>query len=84
MTVDSSSGNVYVADRIANRIQKFQADGTFVWARNGTTGAGQFDQPTGVATDSSGNVYVTDRGNEPGAEVRPVGEPSWAPSVVGR
>ena len=52
---------MYVADRVANRIQKFQADGTFVWARNGTTGAGQFDQPSGVATDSAGNVYVTDR-----------------------
>ena len=61
VTVDSSSGDVYVADRVANRIQKFQADGTFVWARDGTTGAGQFDQPSGVATDTTGNVYVTDR-----------------------
>jgi hypothetical protein len=61
VTVHNSSGDVYVADRVANRIQKFQADGTFVWARNGTTGAGQFDQPSGVATDAAGNVYVTDR-----------------------
>jgi DNA-binding beta-propeller fold protein YncE len=31
----------------------------------GTSGAGdgQFDQPTGIAIDSSGNVYVVDRGN---------------------
>jgi NHL repeat len=27
-------------------------------------GAGQFDQPEGVATDSSGDVYVVDSGNE--------------------
>ena len=31
----------------------------------GTSGVGdgQFDQPTGIATDSSGNVYVVDRYN---------------------
>jgi tripartite motif-containing protein 71 len=31
----------------------------------GTTGTdnGQFEEPTGIALDSSGNVYVVDRGN---------------------
>ncbi len=33
-------------------------------AGNPGDGAGQFDLPTGVATDASGNVYVTDAHNE--------------------
>ncbi|MEW6557506.1 MAG: 6-bladed beta-propeller [Elusimicrobiota bacterium] len=32
------------------------------WGTRGT-GDGQFDRPTGVAVDSSGNVYVVDTGN---------------------
>jgi tripartite motif-containing protein 71 len=30
---------------------------------SGGTGNGQFDRPTGVATDAAGNVYVADAGN---------------------
>jgi len=58
------SGNVYVADRDNNRIQKFDASGTFVttWGSAGS-GNGQFSNPTGVATDGSGNVYVVDGNN---------------------
>src|SRR5438128_4027703 len=44
------SGNVYVADRTNNRIQKFDADGTFLTAW-GTAGSdnGEFDTQTGVS-----------------------------------
>ena len=56
-----SSGNIYVADTLNHRIQKFSPDGTFItkWGSYGT-GTGQFNQPWGVAVDSSGEVYVAD------------------------
>jgi predicted DNA-binding antitoxin AbrB/MazE fold protein len=56
-----TSGNVYVADRVNHRIQKFTSDGTFLttWGSQGS-GDGQFDFPYGVAVDASGNVYVAD------------------------
>src|SRR5207249_459619 len=68
------SGNVYVADSRFSRIQKFDANGTFLtaWGSPGS-GNGQFGggspngayayDPSGVATDGSGNVYVADAGN---------------------
>ncbi len=73
-----SSGNVFVADTINNRIQKFQLSnpcptGTtqvvsgvcFVttWGSLGTAN-GQFSYPYGIAVDSSGNVFVADGNNE--------------------
>lgn len=59
-----SSGNVYVADTGNNRIQKFDATGTYItkWGAAGT-GNGQFNAPTGIVVDSGDNVYVVDRGN---------------------
>jgi tripartite motif-containing protein 71 len=67
-----SSGNVYVADFGNSRIQKFTADGKFItkWGARGS-GDGEFGSgdaivfvgPTGIAVDSSGNVYVADFGN---------------------
>lgn len=70
-----SSNNVYVSDSgtctpcgngMNYGIQKFVANssGNFItkWESKGT-GNGQFEEPPGVAVDSSGNVYVTDSGN---------------------
>ena len=47
-----------------NRVQKFNSSGGFLtkWGSLGT-GNGQFTAPQGIATDSSGNVYVADTGN---------------------
>ncbi len=55
------SGDVYAVDRGNNRIQKFDSDGAFLgkWGSAGT-GDGQFNDAYGIATDSSGYVYVTD------------------------
>ena len=60
-----SSGNVYVADTLNYRIQKFTSDGQFItrWGSEGS-GDGQFDWPSGIAVDSSGNVYVADTLND--------------------
>ncbi len=57
-------GDVYVADRTNNRIEKFDSDGFFLaqWGKMGS-GDGEFVFPEGVATDAAGNVYVADRGN---------------------
>src|SRR5439155_3914247 len=68
------SRNAYVAASRFSRIQKFDANGTFLtaWGSPGS-GNGQFGggspngayayDPSGVATDGSGNVYVADAGN---------------------
>ncbi len=59
-----SSGNIYVADKGNNRIQKFDSDGNFIakWGGLGS-GDGQLNSPYCVAADESGNVYVADFGN---------------------
>jgi DNA-binding beta-propeller fold protein YncE len=59
-----SSGNVYVADTVNQRIQKFSSSGSFVtkWGSSGS-GDSQFNYPIGIAIDSSGNVYVADEYN---------------------
>ena len=45
-------------------IQKFTYNGEFIatWSSSGS-GDGEFGQPTGVAIDGDGNVYVSDTGN---------------------
>jgi DNA-binding beta-propeller fold protein YncE len=68
IAVDSSSGNVYVADTVNNNIKKFSSNGTFItaWGRygGGAFGNGTLRIPEGIAVDSSsGNVYVADTGN---------------------
>ena len=51
-----SSGNVYVADTLNNRIQKFNFNGSFITQWSTASG------PYGVAVDPSGNVYVACNG----------------------
>ncbi len=66
IAVDAKSGNVYVSDYGANRIQKFNSNGSVLPFKRLPTGAGdgQLRQPAGVAVDAiTGNVYVCDQGN---------------------
>src|SRR5262245_25953527 len=64
VAIDQGSGAVYVADSGNARVQKFDANGTFIAA----LGAGQLSNPTSVGVDSSGgpsagDVYVGDLTN---------------------
>lgn len=59
-----SSGNVWVVDRLNNRLEKFGPNGEFL-AKLGSKGSGdgQLESPRGVAIDSTGNIWVADSGN---------------------
>jgi streptogramin lyase len=59
-----SSGNIYVADTLNNRIQKFDGQGRFIstWGSVGSA-LGLFDAPQGIAVDSSDCIYVADGSN---------------------
>ena len=70
MAVDSS-GNVYVADANNYTIRKVTPSGVVTTlagsagvggSADGIGSAAQFYYPSGVAVDSSGNVYVADAG----------------------
>jgi prepilin-type N-terminal cleavage/methylation domain-containing protein len=70
-----SSGNLWVVDSNNNRVEEFSSSGTFInglgAGYNGISGSigssgssnGQFNGPVGIAIDKSGNLWVTDNGN---------------------
>lgn len=59
-----SAGNIWVADKNNNRIQKFNAKGEYL-AKFGSVGSGigQFNSPASIAIDPKGNILVADKGN---------------------
>ena len=69
----SSSGNLYIADTFNGRVRVVNPAGVInTLAGNGTYGytgdggaatSAELSQPSGVAVDSSGNVYIADYGN---------------------
>jgi DNA-binding beta-propeller fold protein YncE len=68
------SGNVYVADTYNNAIRKITTAGMVttisgkgsdsIGYRDGAAANALFYDPVGVAVDKSGNIYVTDNGND--------------------
>jgi len=71
VAVDTTSGNIYVADAGNNLIRKITPAGvvsTFAGSGqtgsiNGTGTAASFTSPSDVAIDALGNIYVADLGN---------------------
>ena len=82
VAVDSAS-NVYVADQTNHAIRKITPLGVVTtFAGQGPSGSGfsnatgtnaRFNNPTGVAVDSSGIVYVSDAGNHAIRKITPAG-----------
>jgi len=77
-----SSGNIYVADEGNRTIRKVTSAGvvtTFAGtvdvtgSANGTGTGAQFNEPEGVAVDSSGNIFVADTGNNTIRMITPAG-----------
>ncbi len=65
IAIDQSNGSVYVVDGNNNRIERFDASGTYV-SQFGTAGSadGQLSGPQGIAVDpTDGSVYVADASN---------------------
>jgi sugar lactone lactonase YvrE len=67
-----NSGNLFVAESGSHRIRKVSPFGQvthyvggigFSGSADGSPSAARFNQPTDVAVDSSGNIYVADSGN---------------------
>jgi tripartite motif-containing protein 71 len=59
----ASPSLLYVTDYYNNRVEKFDASGAFLLAIGSLgSGAGQFNQPVGVALSPGGTLYVTDFG----------------------
>ena len=77
-----SSGNLYIADTGNHKVKKMTPGGTITTiAGTGTAGAptegtatsSALRSPSGVAVDSSGNVYIADSGNHRIEKVTPEG-----------
>lgn len=81
VTIDPS-GNIYVPDFTISGIRKITPDGTVTTLAggsgsngiaDGTGTAAQFQNPTGLAVDGAGNVFVADYGNHKIRKVTPAG-----------
>ncbi|MGA3370446.1 MAG: NHL repeat-containing protein [Terracidiphilus sp.] len=87
-----SAANVYVADKASNTIRRITPAGVVTTLAgtagvtghsDGTGGNASFFSPTGVATDSSGNVYVADSGNNIIRKVTPTGVVTTVAGLAG-
>jgi streptogramin lyase len=59
-----SAGNVWVVDRLNNRVMKFGPSGEFLLSAGSQgSGPGQLNNPMTIAVAPSGNIWVTDFGN---------------------
>jgi len=89
-----SSGNVYVADTNNHRIRKITKEKDRTWTVSTLAGSGtkghqdgaaataQFNWPTGVALDSSDNVYVADGGNHRIRKITKEDDGTWTVSTI--
>jgi streptogramin lyase len=90
--VVDSSGNLFVADAGNAVIRKIATDGTvstFAGTAGSTGGAdgsgasARFNQPSGIALDSAGNIYVSDTLNQTIRKITPAGLVSTLAGLAG-
>jgi NHL repeat len=77
-----AAGNVYVADTFNDTIRKITpagavttlaGQGGVAGSADGTGVAAQFNQPSGIAVDTAGNLYVADTYNDTIRKITPAG-----------
>ncbi|WP_426669692.1 NHL repeat-containing protein [Mucilaginibacter sp. McL0603] len=82
--VSDASGNVYVSDNSTSLIKKITSKGVITTVAgsgsrgnaNGIGTAASFNQPSALAIDSTGNLYVADQGNNLIRKITPDGSVS--------
>ncbi len=75
-------GSIVAADTGNDKIQKFTAGGSLIWAVGAHgAGDGQFQEPRDVAVDAVGNVFVADATNKRIVKLSPSG--SWLDTFTG-
>jgi sugar lactone lactonase YvrE len=98
LALDPSSGNLYVADGKANVIRKVTPGGSvttfaglpqsggpaIAGSADGTGSSASFNNPTGVAVDVAGNVYVGDTGNNTVRKITPDGTVTTLAGAAGQ
>ncbi|WP_164976122.1 SMP-30/gluconolactonase/LRE family protein [Oleiharenicola lentus] len=81
-TVVDSAGNLYVSDYAGHTIRKITASGTVTTlagtaatagTADGTGSAARFQNPSGLAVDTAGNLYVADSGSHVIRKITPAG-----------
>ena len=76
-----SAGDIYVADQDNQRIQKLAPDGRLLAKfgsgslAEGQMAPGAFDDPSGVAVDPAGNIWVIENDNKRVQKLAPDGSP---------
>ncbi len=87
-----NAGNAYVADSSNHTIRKITPSRVVstlaglagsAGSTNGSGSAARFNNPSGVAVDSAGNVYVGDRGNNTIRKITPAGVVSTLAGLAG-
>lgn len=88
-----ATGTLYVADRFAHTIRKITEAGVVTTLAGAPERSGsddgrgpdaRFNQPTGVAVDASGNVYVADQWNDTIRRITPAGDVSTVAGAAGQ
>jgi streptogramin lyase len=86
-------GNLYFADQFSHTIRKIAPGGVVTTLAGAGGSAGyldatgpmaRFNQPTGVATDATGNVYVVDYANHVIRKITPTGDVTTLAGTAGQ